>query len=101
MQRHADGCGDLWHKQTGSGNGTIGIGSHQQQRHFEAAAVDPADVSSSIMSASSTGTGIGSRTAKPPPLVLPPNGGNDWVVIPVFADIVRLAIHALDDCQTK
>lgn len=113
MQRHADGCGDLWHKQTGSGNGTgIGIGSHQhqhQQQHqnYESAA-DKSDVSSSIMSATGAGGigagGIGAgagRATKPPPLVLPPNSGNDWVVIPVFADIVRLAMHARDDCQTK
>lgn len=87
MQRHADGCGDLWHKQTGS-NGN--------QQLYDTAA-DKSDVSSSIMS--TTGTiGIGSgKTTKPPS----PPSSNDWVVIPVFTDIVRLAVLARDDCQTK
>lgn len=67
MQRHADGCGDLWIKQTG-GNSD---GDKQPQKKVAA---------SSIIT-----------KTKP----------NDWVVIPVFADIVRLAIQTREDCLTK
>ncbi|XP_037050638.1 ras-GEF domain-containing family member 1B [Bradysia coprophila] len=67
MQRHADGCGDLWIKQTG-GNSD---GDKQPQQKVAA---------SSIIS-----------KTKP----------NDWVVIPVFADIVRLAVQTREECLTK
>lgn len=143
MLRHADGCGDLWHKQTGhsssssGAHATTGIGNgfhsppSQSQHtmtkklllppppHHDAydssTTADKSDISSSVMSGStSTGTAGSvatatsggssscatavSRPAKPAPLVLPPN---EWVVIPNFADIVRLAVIERDDCQTK
>lgn len=60
MQRHADGCGDLWIKQTG-----------------------------------------GNCDGDKKRLSLPKTKPNDWVVIPVFADIVRLAISAREDCLVK
>lgn len=61
MQRHADGYGDLWNKQTGGGQ-------------FD-----------------------GDKKK----LSLPKTKPTDWVAIPVFADIVRLAITAREDCITK
>lgn len=67
MQRHCDGCGDLWIKQTG-GNSD---GDKQPQKKV-------------------TPSSIISKT-KP----------NDWVVIPVFADIVRLAVQTREECLTK
>lgn len=79
MQRHADGCGDLWIKQTGSGiaGGGGGGGSILSG-------------SQCVLYSSSSGAEK-KKPAKP----------SDWVVIPVFADIVRLAISARDDCLIK
>ncbi|XP_055709884.1 ras-GEF domain-containing family member 1B [Phlebotomus papatasi] len=72
MQRHAEGCGDLWHKQTESsmesGTATDKI-RHQKQK-------STTHISPKVKS-------------------------SDWVVIPVFADIVRLALIAREDCLTK
>ncbi|KAJ6646495.1 Ras-GEF domain-containing family member 1B-A [Pseudolycoriella hygida] len=68
MQRHADGCGDLWIKQTG-GNSD---GDKQQPQKKVA-----------------------------PSNIIPKTKPNDWVVIPVFADIVRLAVQTREECLTK
>lgn len=71
MQRHADGCGDLWQRQT----------------------VTHSDTTSSLVLDQLVERTINSV----PPKVKP----NEWVVIPVFSDIVRLALSARDECQVK
>ncbi|XP_058445942.1 ras-GEF domain-containing family member 1B isoform X2 [Malaya genurostris] len=66
MQRHAEGCGNLWSKQTESGTGV------NKKRK-------PSPASASTPSISKS---------KP----------NEWVVVPVFVDIVKLALKSREDC---
>lgn len=85
MQRHADGCGDLWNKQTGGNNS-------------EASTTSGGGGGGAISStAVSNGDGGGDKK-KSTTLKMKPN---EWVVIPVFADIVCLALTAREDCLTK
>lgn len=79
MQRHADGCGDLWQKQTVT--------------HSDNATTTTTNNSSLVLDQ------LVERTinAAAAPKVKP----NEWVVIPVFSDIVRLALSARDECQVK
>lgn len=88
MQRHAEGCGDLWNRQTTYGSDTTtastttsGIPCAEDRRIGAAATLTPCDKKKPTINIK----------AKP----------NDWVVIPVFADIVRLAITAREECLKK
>ncbi|XP_065092369.1 ras-GEF domain-containing family member 1B [Ochlerotatus camptorhynchus] len=69
MQRHAEGCGNLWSKQTETGSG----------------AEDKKRKPSSTSAASSVSK----------------SKSNEWVVVPVFVDIVKLALKSREDCCVR
>lgn len=104
MQRHAEGCGDLWNKQTTYGSDTTTASSSSPNtfvRLPSTSAVGGEQRPSSSNSGSVgtvAGTSMACDTKKKATIRAKPN---DWVVIPVFADIVRLAITARDDCHKK
>lgn len=87
MQRHADGCGDLWNKQTGGNNSETSTTSGRV-----------GGVGGTIGTATVSNGDAGSDKKKSTAQKMKPN---DWVVIPVFADIVCLALTAREDCLTK
>ncbi|XP_058819815.1 ras-GEF domain-containing family member 1C-like [Topomyia yanbarensis] len=66
MQRHAEGCGNLWSKQTESGTGV------NKKRKPSSASPSTSSISKSK--------------------------SNEWVVVPVFVDIVKLALKSREDC---
>lgn len=90
MQRHAEGYGDLWNKQTTYGNDTNTTLTIKVDNSFGSADEPRPGSSGTSLACDKKKT---SMTIKSKP--------NDWVVIPVFGDIVRLAITARDDCLKK
>ncbi|XP_035911013.1 ras-GEF domain-containing family member 1B-like [Anopheles stephensi] len=88
MQRHAEGCGSLWSKQTeqhGNGN-TDGRRSVLQPTLANGSPKPSTSASSATVS---TGSGVTRSTS------------NEWVVIPVFVDIIKLALKAREDCCVR
>ncbi|XP_055593385.1 ras-GEF domain-containing family member 1B isoform X2 [Uranotaenia lowii] len=85
MQRHAEGCGNLWSKQTeiasGGGNGN-GRGS---------------DGASDNRQRNSSASSVKSGSSKPSKA----SSSNEWVVVPVFVDIVKLALKSREDCCVR
>lgn len=69
MQRHAEGCGNLWKRQS---------------RDFNS------------LSHCNSANGI---TAMAKTMTKSKSG--EWVVIPVFIDIVRLALKTRDECMKR
>lgn len=98
MQRHADGCGDLWNKQTGGNNSETSTISGAVTISTSTTIQNGNSSSSSSNSNNGGGGGVGVDKKKSTITKLKPN---DWVVIPVFADIVCLALAARDGCQSK
>ncbi|XP_040167992.1 ras-GEF domain-containing family member 1B-like isoform X1 [Anopheles arabiensis] len=91
MQRHAEGCGSLWSKQTEQhGNGSsCGDGRRSiLQPSLAAGSSKPSTAGSSA--AAATGSGGVTRSSS-----------NEWVVIPVFVDIIKLALKAREDCCVR
>uniref|UniRef100_A0A182TER1 N-terminal Ras-GEF domain-containing protein n=1 Tax=Anopheles melas TaxID=34690 RepID=A0A182TER1_9DIPT len=91
MQRHAEGCGSLWSKQTEQhGNGSsCGDGRRSiLQPSLAAGSSKPSTAGSSA--ATATGSGGVTRSSS-----------NEWVVIPVFVDIIKLALKAREDCCVR
>lgn len=70
MQRHAEGCGSLWKKQSQEFD-------HELSRHR-----------ADLKALSQTPTFVRSKSS-------------EWVVIPVFVDIVRLALKTRTDCLQR
>lgn len=91
MQRHAEGYGDLWNKQTTYGNDTTAT---------MATKIDIGGTSS-MDEPRSSNTGTSMACDKKKASITIKSKPNDWVVIPVFGDIVRLAITAREDCLKK
>ncbi|XP_055544985.1 ras-GEF domain-containing family member 1B isoform X2 [Wyeomyia smithii] len=75
MQRHAEGCGNLWSKQT---EGETSV--NKKRRPATAAAAAAATPSSSS---------------------IPRSKSNEWVVVPVFVDIVKLSLKSREDCCVR
>uniref|UniRef100_A0A182PUV9 Uncharacterized protein n=1 Tax=Anopheles epiroticus TaxID=199890 RepID=A0A182PUV9_9DIPT len=91
MQRHAEGCGSLWSKQTeqhGTGSSTDGRRSVLQPTLAAGSTAQPATATASTSFASGSGTVTRSSS-------------NEWVVIPVFVDIIKLALKAREDCCVR
>ncbi|KFB39261.1 AGAP008775-PA-like protein [Anopheles sinensis] len=92
MQRHAEGCGNLWSKQTEQ---------HQQQQHGLGGLVEkrrnagPGSSSSSSTSSSKPTTSGSSGS------IVNRSSSNEWVVLPVFVDIIKLALKAREDCCVR
>uniref|UniRef100_A0A8D8A016 Ras-GEF domain-containing family member 1B-A n=1 Tax=Culex pipiens TaxID=7175 RepID=A0A8D8A016_CULPI len=78
MQRHAEGCGNLWSKQTATGPSSTTLDKKRKQQ--------PSSTGSSTVSLAT-----GPKSAKP----------NEWVVVPVFVDIVKLALKSREDCCVR
>uniref|UniRef100_A0A182NB68 Ras-GEF domain-containing protein n=1 Tax=Anopheles dirus TaxID=7168 RepID=A0A182NB68_9DIPT len=93
MQRHAEGCGSLWSKQTeqhGSGN-TDGRRSALPGTSANGSAPKPSTSTASTAAAAAVASGSGvTRSCS-----------NEWVVIPVFVDIIKLALKAREDCCVR
>lgn len=94
MQRHADGCGDLWNKQTGGNNSETSTISG-------AVTLSTSTIPNGNNSNSSSSSNGGGGSVDKKKSTITKSKPNDWVVIPVFADIVCLALTARDDCQSK
>lgn len=132
MQRHAEGYGDLWNKQTASGNETVvsmistsAMGcsdggkianavTYLDKRKSASSLLLPPLSSSTLATTTIPPPSAGPTTAitttiqakatmssTPTTTVTIKTKPNDWVVIPVFADIIRLAINAREDCLRK
>ncbi|XP_049288141.1 ras-GEF domain-containing family member 1B-like isoform X2 [Anopheles funestus] len=88
MQRHAEGCGSLWSKQTEQ---HVNGNSEGRRSVLQSTLADgTAKPSTSSCSASvATGSGVTRSTS------------NEWVVIPVFVDIIKLALKAREDCCVR
>lgn len=80
MQRHAEGCGNLWSKQT-EGNYSINNNNKNSIR-------DKTTTTLAITTPTTSTAKVGTNKTK----------STDWVVIPVFVDIVKLALKAREDC---
>ncbi|XP_050082331.1 ras-GEF domain-containing family member 1B-like [Anopheles aquasalis] len=100
MQRHAEGCGNLWSKQTELHNH-----HHQQQHHHhhhhQQSSLNgngTAEKRRNTLSAASS-SGSGSSKASAPGSTV--QRSNEWVVIPVFVDIIKLALKAREDCCVR
>uniref|UniRef100_A0A182VTM3 Ras-GEF domain-containing protein n=1 Tax=Anopheles minimus TaxID=112268 RepID=A0A182VTM3_9DIPT len=88
MQRHAEGCGSLWSKQTEQhGNGSTDGRRSVLQSTLTDGSSKPSTSGSSASVA--TGSGVTRSTS------------NEWVVIPVFVDIIKLALKAREDCCVR
>ncbi|XP_053662843.1 ras-GEF domain-containing family member 1B-like [Anopheles marshallii] len=88
MQRHAEGCGSLWSKQTEQhGNG----GTDGRRSMLQTALGDGSSKPSTSSSSTSVATGSGVTRST----------SNEWVVIPVFVDIIKLALKAREDCCVR
>ncbi|XP_035783108.1 ras-GEF domain-containing family member 1B-like isoform X2 [Anopheles albimanus] len=95
MQRHAEGCGNLWSKQTELHNqhhhhhplqsSLSGNGTAEKRRN-------------TLSAASSSGSGSSKTSAPGSDRV---QRSNEWVVIPVFVDIIKLALKAREDCCVR
>ncbi|XP_052867517.1 ras-GEF domain-containing family member 1B [Anopheles cruzii] len=89
MQRHAEGCGNLWSKQT------------EQQQHLPSGGTDRRR---SALKAPSSGSSSGSSGFPKPStgsVSRSSSNSNEWVVIPVFVDIIKLALKAREDCCVR
>ncbi|XP_062545498.1 ras-GEF domain-containing family member 1B isoform X1 [Armigeres subalbatus] len=78
MQRHAEGCGNLWSKQTETSSS--GGGSNCGDKKRKPSATTTATSSSFAVSKAKS---------------------NEWVVVPVFVDIVKLALKSREDCCVR
>ncbi|XP_052895214.1 ras-GEF domain-containing family member 1B-like [Anopheles moucheti] len=88
MQRHAEGCGSLWSKQTEQhGNG----GTDGRRSALQSTLTDGSSKPSTLSSSASVATGSGVTRST----------SNEWVVIPVFVDIIKLALKAREDCCVR
>ena len=83
MQRHAEGSSNLWNKQTECSS-SIHSGTNSIGRRKSVKIVTPNSSSPS--------------TPSPSTNQIIPRSSNEWVVLPVFVDIVRLALKAREDC---
>ncbi|XP_050077438.1 ras-GEF domain-containing family member 1B isoform X2 [Anopheles maculipalpis] len=89
MQRHAEGCGSLWSKQTEQhGSGSTADGRRSVLQSSLANGSSKPSTSSSTAAVAS-GSGVTRSTS------------NEWVVIPVFVDIIKLALKAREDCCVR
>uniref|UniRef100_A0A182SS81 Uncharacterized protein n=1 Tax=Anopheles maculatus TaxID=74869 RepID=A0A182SS81_9DIPT len=88
MQRHAEGCGSLWSKQTEQhGNGSTDGRRSVLQPTLANGSSKPSTSGSSATVESGSGV---TRSSS-----------NEWVVIPVFVDIIKLALKAREDCCVR
>ncbi|XP_075151003.1 uncharacterized protein LOC142225115 [Haematobia irritans] len=87
MQRHAEGHGNLWHKQA--------IVLNESTTSSLSESAPPSSSALTAIALSTVSNTVSSKgmhqPAKP----------NDWVVIPVFADIVKLALAGREDCLQR
>lgn len=86
MQRHAEGCGALWSKQTvvtNNDNVLKNIRLSNTKRK-----------STLATGAECCEAGASQVTPKTKP------SNSEWVVIPIFSDIVKLALTAREECTT-
>ncbi|XP_053677348.1 ras-GEF domain-containing family member 1B [Anopheles nili] len=93
MQRHAEGCGSLWSKQTEHHHGPGGTGEGRRGILVGTATNGSSKASTSAVSPSApvaTGSGPIARSSS-----------NEWVVMPVFVDIIKLALKAREDCCVR
>ena len=97
MQRHADGCGDLWTKQTNTISTFVPIATTSATVTVQV--TSPTTLGPYSTSGLSTFDVTDKKIIQQVPIHK--NKPNDWVVIPVFADIVRLAIQSREECLTK
>lgn len=86
MQRHAEGCGNLWSKQTETAGSTGGNNGADKKRK-------PPSTSATAAAASSSSSSSASFVSRPKP--------TEWVVVPVFVDIVKLALKSREDCCVR
>ncbi|KXJ80627.1 hypothetical protein RP20_CCG023950, partial [Aedes albopictus] len=86
MQRHAEGCGNLWSKQTETAGSTGGSNGADKKRK-------PPSTSATAAAASSSSSSSASFVSRPKP--------TEWVVVPVFVDIVKLALKSREDCCVR
>lgn len=102
MQRHAEGCVELWNKQTTYGSDTTTVSSSSTTASGNmpstSATNDDQQPGGSNSGGGATGTSLACDNKKKAIINAKPT---DWVVIPVFADIVRLAVVAREDCLRK
>lgn len=121
MQRHAEGYGDLWNKQTSGGNEAVvsmttltgcndsgkitNTVTYLDNKKSTSSLLASLSSSTLATAAVSSATAVGPATTNTSPTsvatVTIKAKPNDWVVIPVFGDIVRLAINAREDCLKK
>lgn len=88
MYRHAEGYGDLWSKQT----------KDNPNRTFPSAAATAITATSGGLPAKKSGA---PSRAKSKRSAAGQAKSSEWVVIPVFMDIVRLALIAREECSQK
>ncbi|XP_049536781.1 ras-GEF domain-containing family member 1B [Anopheles darlingi] len=100
MQRHAEGCGNLWSKQTELHNHHH---HHQHQQHHQQSSLGAGGIAekrrNTLGMASSSGSGSGSSKTSASGSTV--QRSNEWVVIPVFVDIIKLALKAREDCCVR
>uniref|UniRef100_A0A182IMB1 Uncharacterized protein n=1 Tax=Anopheles atroparvus TaxID=41427 RepID=A0A182IMB1_ANOAO len=103
MQRHAEGCGNLWSKQTEQQHGLGGeaaaaavAAAGEKRRAVQQQSVTAGPGSSSSSTSSSKPTTSGSTGS-----IVTRSGSNEWVVLPVFVDIIKLALKAREDCCVR
>lgn len=107
MHRHAEGCGDLWSKQTISSSNNSSIQSSNNINNLVNQQPTTVALPSTSTSLSSTSTStvvaaasvVGMTAGQNIPLK-PKSTNREWVVIPIFSDIVRLALTTRKDCST-
>ncbi|CAO1361091.1 unnamed protein product [Diamesa hyperborea] len=96
MKHHSENCGNLWNKQTEYSAGSVNINNTLSLRKTKRIQIITPNSSPPPLSHQpSTSTISSSINTKQKPK------SNEWVVLPVFVDIIRLALKTREDCSCR